>query len=235
MNSHGRLILCSKSKGRAAILRAANIEFEMKEPSIREEMQLGETPIGMVRRLAYCKAQAVAISEAPCLAIGADTIILNDKQQILGKPGSRKRAIEMLKELSGRVHQVLTGIALIGADFSVGNVAIGHNITNVTFKTLKMSQIQSYVDACKTVDKAGAYAIQCRGSDIIKHVEGCWTNIVGLPFGVLGALYFNEMSVSIIERIPMVDSANPALFCLKNCSLNPKLHQKAICPFSQVF
>ncbi|MFW9914456.1 MAG: Maf family protein [Candidatus Thorarchaeota archaeon] len=234
LGSPQKLILCSKSTGRAAILKAANIDFEVKYVSIVEEKQPGETPIGLVRRLAYCKALPIAKKEAPCIAIGADTIVIDDKQQILGKPQSRNQAIEMLQGLSGVIHRVLTGIALISYDNNDFRTVQGHSLTAVKLKKLRMSQIASYVGNCASLDRAGGYAIQCGGEEIIAGIEGCWANVVGLPFGLLGALYFAQTGRSLLERISKESSNSPADICIRECFSAAGYSSLADCPFSNI-
>lgn len=233
LGSQQKLILCSRSKGRVAILEAANIDFEVNNIPIIEERQPGETPIGLVRRLAYCKALSIAQKESPCLTIGADTIILNDRQQVLGKPKNRNQAIEMLQELSGCVHRVLTGIALINLDNNDIRTVQGHNLTAVKLKKLRMSQISSYVDTCESLDKAGGYAIQC-GEKIIEGIEGCWTNVVGMPFGLLGALHLAQTGRSLLERISKPSHNNPADICIRKCSSTVGHSPLVDCPFNNI-
>ncbi|MHA2270790.1 MAG: Maf family protein [Candidatus Hodarchaeales archaeon] len=234
LGSQQKLILCSKSTGRAAILEAANINFEVSFVSINEERQPGETPIGLVRRLAYCKALPIAKKEAPYVAIGADTVVLNEQQKILGKPQNRNQAIEMLQELSGCIHQVLTGIALIYNDNNDFRTVQGHNFTTVKLKKLRMTQISSYVDNCASLDRAGGYAIQCGGEKIIAGIEGCWTNVVGLPFGLLGALYLAQTGKPLLERISKASPHNPADTCIRECSSTAGYSRLADCPFSSI-
>ncbi len=234
LGSRQKLILCSKSTGRAAILEAANIDFEVSYVSIIEERQSGETPIGLVRRLAYYKALPIAKKEAPCVAIGADTIVLNEQQKILGKPKNRNQAIKMLQELSGSIHRVLTGIALICHDNNDFRTVQGHNFTTVKLKKLRMSQISTYVDTCESLDRAGGYATQCGGEDIIAGIEGCWTNVVGLPFGLLGALYVTQTGRPLLERISKASPHNPADTCIRECSSNAGSSRLADCPFSSI-
>jgi septum formation protein len=118
--------------------------------------------------------------------LGADTVVVLD-EHILGKPADEKAAAEMLRMLSGRTHQVYTGLTLIDA---ARNVSVSHiEVTEVTFRELTDQEIAAYVDTGEPLDKAGAYGIQGRGALLVSGIRGCYFNVVGLPLaGLLRAL-----------------------------------------------
>lgn len=178
-----RLILASASPRRAEILRNAGISFEAAPTAVDESRWNGETPAHLVRRLATAKAAAVAdrVSGA-AIVLGADTEVVVDGE-VLGKPVADLDAREMLRRLSGRVHEVITGLELIRLpDRATRSV---QEVTRVTFAALSAEEINSYVATGEPFDKAGGYAIQGRAGRFITRVEGCYFNVVGLPLSRL--------------------------------------------------
>jgi septum formation protein len=135
-------------------------------------MQPGE----LVEHLAVSKARDVAVGHPDALVIGADTIVVV-AGEILGKPKDRADAVAMLQRLSGGAHEVMTGVAIIGA----GREAVFHEVTTVHFVALAQDQIERYVDSGEPMDKAGAYAIQGRAGAMISGIAGDYFNVVGLP------------------------------------------------------
>jgi septum formation protein len=135
-------------------------------------------PESYVQTLA--KAKAIDISEkyADSWVLGADTIVLIDAS-ILGKPGSKEEARFMLKRLSGKMHQVITGYCLCRK--AKKDIISGTVKTNVQFKTLRDAEIEWYIQTGEPFDKAGAYAIQGIGAFLVKSIDGSYTNVVGLP------------------------------------------------------
>jgi septum formation protein len=184
-----RLILASASPRRRELLAQAGFEFEVHPAHIPEDPLPGEDPMAYVTRLAMEKAQAVfarvsASGGLPGLAVlGADTTVTLDGH-ILGKPSDAADAARMLRQLSGRSHRVITGIALVTAQ-SVESAA---EVTAVRFLTLSESEIASYIATGEPMDKAGAYAIQGRAARWIPRIEGCYFNVVGLPLALVSKL-----------------------------------------------
>jgi septum formation protein len=171
------LILASRSPRRAAILQQLGIPFEVRVSQVQEENFQG-TLAQRVERLALAKAQAVA-KEQEGLILGADTLVsLDDK--ILGKPQDAEHAARMLSLLSGRVHQVMTGLALVE-----GRELCGHQLTHVKMRKLSVGEIERYVATGEPLDKAGAYGIQGRGAALVEEIAGCYYNVVGLPVALL--------------------------------------------------
>jgi septum formation protein len=173
------LVLGSRSPRRAELLEAAGIEFIVRAADIDETPQPGEAPADYVLRMAREKAEAVAGSALETV-LAADTIVVVDSQ-IMGKPKDQADAIRMLKALSGRRHEVITGICLLsGRDCVLNSTATG-----VWFSNLSEAEIEWYVATGEPMDKAGAYGIQGLASRFIDRIEGSYTNVVGLPIALV--------------------------------------------------
>jgi nucleoside triphosphate pyrophosphatase len=189
------LILASASPRRRELLAQAGFTFEVRPAHIPEDPLPGEEPIAYVTRLAREKAQAVFerlsknsgaandLEQNSLMVLGADTTVTLD-QQILGKPADVVEAAQMLRQLSGRSHRVITGVALVTAQ----GAEIAAEVTGVRFLTLSDAEIDAYVATGEPMDKAGAYAIQGRAARWIPRIEGCYFNVVGLPLALVGAL-----------------------------------------------
>lgn len=171
-----RLVLASASPRRRDLLAAAGIDFEACPVDIDETPLIDETPVAYVRRLAEIKARAAARHRPGALVLGADTTVTIDGL-ILAKPVDAADAARMLRLLSGRVHDVLTGVALVGPDDTV----IDAIRTSVWFATLSDRDVQRYVESGEAFGKAGAYAIQGLASRFVTRLEGDYPNVVGLP------------------------------------------------------
>jgi len=174
-----RLILASASPRRRELLRNAGFEFDIQAGHVVEEIQPGERPEEFARRAARDKAMRVAVSSPPgSIVLGADTVVVID-EETLGKPSNREDATRFLRLLSGRTHQVHTGICLVRAPAEI--VALEHETTQVTFRELDEEEIRCYVESGEPLDKAGAYAIQEHGDLIVSEISGSYSNVVGLP------------------------------------------------------
>jgi septum formation protein len=174
------LILASQSPRRAALLRQLKIDFEIITSNLHEEQihRLDFTPAQYVEHLACEKAIEVAGRvEGDTIVVGADTtVILNN--EIINKPITKEHAFAMLKSLSNNTHEVFTGVALVRQERVFSKV----QRTLVTFRELDDDEILSYIESGSPMDKAGAYGIQDDfGAVFVKHIEGCYYNIVGLP------------------------------------------------------
>jgi septum formation protein len=172
------LVLASGSPRRAEILGAVGWPFEAQAANIDEAIRAQEEADAYVERLAREKAEAVASERLFALVLGADTVVVVDGL-VLGKPRDADEARAMLLRLSGREHEVLTGVALVRAES--GQVIVAHERTRVRFGTLSDAEIDWYVATGEPMDKAGAYAIQGHAALFIESVEGDFWNIVGLP------------------------------------------------------
>lgn len=170
------LILASRSPRRAAILRQLGIPFQVQVSQIQEDASFGSLA-ERVESLALAKARAVA-SEA--VVLGADTLVAA-AGKIMGKPEDAASAVRMLSELSGREHQVMTGLATVQGQRKL----CGHQLTVVKMRKLSQGEIERYVATGEPQDKAGAYGIQGRGAALIEEIKGCYYNVVGLPIALL--------------------------------------------------
>ena len=175
-----KLVLASASPRRRALLDEAGLAFDVGEDDVDERVVAGEMPEAYVRRLALEKARAGLAQHPASVVLGADTTVVIDGE-ILGKPVDDADAHRMLEQLSGRSHQVLTGVAIAWREG--GRVAIDR--TTVWFKALSPSDIAQYVATGEPRDKAGAYAIQGLASRFIERIDGSYSNVVGLPVAVV--------------------------------------------------
>jgi len=174
-----KLLLASSSPRRAEILRAVGWPFETLAPNIDETLATGETAESAVERLALGKAKAAATECPSVLVLGADTAVVVDSE-ILGKPRDEDDAQRMLRLLSGRWHDVLTGVAVVRPGVGLAP-SVAHERTQVRFCEMSDSEIDWYVKSGEPADKAGAYAIQGRAAFFIEEIRGDYWNIVGLP------------------------------------------------------
>lgn len=174
----GKIILASSSPRRADILRQQNVKFEVLPSPYQEDHTVTDFSYSFVEDLAYNKAYAVLpLIKEPSVIIGADTVVvLNGK--ILGKPTDYNDAFNMLKNLSGRKHDVVTSIVVI--DSTTGDKKIKSVTSTVEFAKLTNEQIDFYIREFKPFDKAGSYGIQEMPEGYIKGYEGSFENIVGL-------------------------------------------------------
>lgn len=171
-----RLILASASPRRSELLTAARIPFEVRPVDVDESPLAGEVAADYVVRVARDKAVAFGPPPAGALVLTADTTVVVDGE-ILGKPIDEADAVRMLRLLSGRWHEVLTGICLRGG----GRESAAFDLSRVHFLPLAGAEIEWYVGAGEPFGKAGAYAIQGLASRFIDRVEGSYSNVVGLP------------------------------------------------------
>jgi len=170
------LILASASPRRAELLRHAAIPFTLVPAHVREEPLPKEAPLDYAQRLARDKALAVLACHPQDAVLGADTVVVID-QHLLEKPANPEDAARMLRLLSGRTHQVITGICLAASGFERTEA----EITQVSFSPLSGQEINAYVRSREPMDKAGAYGIQGIASRWVERIEGCYFNVVGLP------------------------------------------------------
>ncbi|HYY56469.1 MAG TPA: Maf family protein [Pyrinomonadaceae bacterium] len=175
------LVLASASPRRAEILRAVACPFEQLAVDIDETRLPSEGAVAYVERLAQEKAEAGAKVRTGRLVLGADTVVVVD-DRILGKPIDQEDARRMLRLLSGRWHEVLTGVALVrAAEARASRRVVAHEMTRVRFAEMSGAEIDWYVATGEPLDKAGAYAVQGRAALFIEELRGdCW-NVVGLP------------------------------------------------------
>ena len=170
------LILASASPRRAELLRHAGIGFRVEPACVPEQPAPGEPPLAYAQRLARDKARSVFALHPDSVVLGADTVVVADKH-LLEKPLDADDAARMLQLLSGRSHQVITGVCLLAPGFEHTEA----EITEVRFSRLSHTEIADYIATHEPMDKAGAYAIQGIASRWVERIDGCYFNVVGLP------------------------------------------------------
>ncbi len=173
-----RLILASQSPRRSDLLEQAGLTFSVIPSDVDESTLAMSAPDVYVRSLAESKAVDISAKHPGSWVIGADTIVLIGRK-ILGKPGSREEARDMLQRLSGKTHRVLTGYCICCKQ---KNRLFSETVnTAVRFKKLNSAEIEWYIQTGEPFDKAGGYAIQGIGAFLVKSINGSYTNVVGLP------------------------------------------------------
>ena len=175
------VILASASPRRQQLLREAGIAIEIHPAHIREERTVGEMPVEYACRLAREKAQSVAQLFPGRYVLGADTIVVIDNE-VLEKPRNAADAARMLRLLSGRTHDVTTGVSLVDP---AGETDTRFATARVSFHELEDDEICRYIETGEPMDKAGAYAIQGGASAWVHSVEGEYANVVGLPVSLV--------------------------------------------------
>jgi septum formation protein len=173
------LILASRSPRREAILRQLGVPHLVKPADVEESSAADLPPREQAMAAAARKAAAIARQVADGIVLGADTIVVVDGDQVLGKPRSPEEAAAMLTRLMGRIHLVTTGLALI--DVATGARSLSWEDTRVTMRKAAPAEIAAYVATGEPLDKAGAYGIQGQGAVFVERIEGCYYNVVGLP------------------------------------------------------
>jgi len=172
------LLLASSSPQRRAILEQLGIAFEVLPVDVHE-IAAGD-PVEVARANALAKARAGAAARPGQDVLGVDTIVVCDGE-ILGKPPSARVAETMLGQLSGRTHEVISGLVLIRD----GNPQVVHEVTKVTFRPLGEGLVRRYVRTGEWAGRAGGYAIQEQGAALVRSIHGDYLNVVGLPVGAL--------------------------------------------------
>jgi septum formation protein len=197
------LILASASPRRLELLRQTGLEFEVI-PSDAEEIhneQLTAAELSQIN--AYRKARTISKKFPDALVIGMDTLVsLGTK--LFGKPANRAEAKRMLEELQGRSHEVVTGVCLI--HLRSHRQKVFSERTQVSFRSLTADEISHYHSKINPLDKAGAYAIQEHGDDLVRHVSGSFSNVVGLPLERLS----QELNFFELHNPPIMMSNIPA-------------------------
>jgi septum formation protein len=174
----GRLVLASASPRRSELLTSAGFRFSVEVADVDESPLAGENPEAYVLRVARDKARVVAdrCRDFGSIVLAADTTVAVDGE-ILAKPENELDAIRMLQLLAGRVHDVFTGVVVLGRDRQLDEVVP----TRVRLLPITIDEIQWYVKSGEPMGKAGAYGIQGRAARIVDWIEGSWSNVVGLP------------------------------------------------------
>lgn len=182
------MILASASPRRRQLLERAGFSLEVRPADIDETRRVGEAPVDLVRRLATEKAHATWASlgegGATDALVAADTIVWTASGDVLGKPADEAAAMRMLRELSGQVHHVTTGVCLMLPPAPGAGSPLESSFaetTSVRFYPLSDEEVRAYVATGEPMDKAGAYGIQGAGGLLVAGIEGDWSNVVGLP------------------------------------------------------
>jgi septum formation protein len=195
-----KIILASQSPRRRYLLERAGLQFAVIPSRLDEASVTAASPDDYVRELAQAKAMDVARMHPESWVIGADTVVVADGC-ILGKPASTAQARDMLRRLSGRMHQVLTGFCI--CRLSGGRLFADVVRTDVLFKTLTDDEIEWYIQTGEPFDKAGAYAIQGIGTFLVKRINGSYTNVVGLPVCEVVEILIREQVIGFDRPHPL--------------------------------
>lgn len=172
------LVLASASPRRQQFLREWGVPFRVDAPQgVEPRAEAGEAPAAYALRAAQAKARATAARHSGALTLAADTVVAV-QNAILGKPRDAADALAMLRQLSGRTHQVITGVCLVLPD---GTEQSFTDSTDVTFAAWPEAALAAYVRTGEPMDKAGAYAIQGQGAFLVERIHGSWSTVVGLP------------------------------------------------------
>lgn len=186
------LVLASASPRRRELLQNAGIPFTAHPANVTEIFRAGESPRSVAERLAREKAEIVARQFPSRVVLGADTVVVVEGA-MLGKPENEQEAASMLRALSGKTHDVVTGVCLAKIGSAVGKgseekfelLDVRSELTRVSMTELGEENIQAYVASGEPMDKAGAYAIQGIASRWIPRIEGDYANVVGLPVALV--------------------------------------------------
>jgi septum formation protein len=189
-------ILASGSPRRKQLLNQIGLEFTVIPSDVDEDFTLDLPPEAFTEHWAREKAKSVAKIHPDSLIVGADTIVVLDGN-ILGKPKDKKDSFNMLQSLSGKTHEVITGVSFISLEQELDHTF--NERTFVSFNTLSDMDINSYIDIYNPLDKAGSYGIQDWFSVHIHRVEGCYYNVMGLPISSFYS-YFKSVSAFLINH-----------------------------------
>jgi septum formation protein len=173
-----KIILASGSPRRIDILRSIGLQFESYPAEIEESFTNNDDVLESVQKIAQSKAEWVWERTKADLVIAADTVVRQGKRIFL-KPKDGNEAYQILKSLSGKSHQVLTGFCIITPQHKIRDF----ESTTVHFHSLSDDEINSYIQSGEPLDKAGAYGIQGLAALFVKKIEGCYLNVMGFPLG----------------------------------------------------
>lgn len=197
------IILASASPRRESLLKQIGLRFEVIPSCVEEVIEPGFVPQETVVKLADLKARSVSKSYPEAIVLGADTAVCCEGQ-FLGKPRDEKDAWMMLKLLSGRTHEVVSGVVLRQESRKLSREEAVS--TKVRFRNLTDEEIAGYIATGETLDKAGAYGIQGFGALLVEEIQGCYFNVVGLPLSRLPEM-FREFGVDLLCR--SLNTASP--------------------------
>ena len=178
MRVSASLVLASCSPRRAALLSEAGFEFESATPRVAEEFDVDLTLRELTVWNAIRKGISIAQAHPDKIVLAADTLVALD-DEIIGKPADLEQAAQILRRLSGRTHEVCSAVFI--CHFAAARSTTFHEVSRVRFHRLSSATIKNYFAKVDPLDKAGAYAAQGRGAEIIAKIDGSYTNVVGLP------------------------------------------------------
>lgn len=188
-------ILATSSPRRKELFEKFDIEYLAFDSNVVEKLNETDTPLQYTMSVAFSKAYNISRLHSEDIVIGADTIVVyND--EILGKPKDEKDAFRMLSILSGKTHQVITGICII--DLENNKKIIDYDITSVKFRELDSDTICNYIKTKEPLDKAGSYGIQGFGGLLVESITGSYYNVIGLPLVKLDELLKRHFNKSLI-------------------------------------
>lgn len=197
------IILASQSPRRAELLTAMGVEFRVISSQFIEELDDTRSPEKVAKELALGKALAVAEKYPDSIVIGSDTIVTIEGRQ-LEKPHDEDEALDMIKSLAGKSHEVCTGLAVVCV--SKGIQLVGADVTEVYFKPFDEERARSYVSTGDPLDKAGGYGIQSGAAPLIDHIEGEYDTVIGLPVKLLSNFLFQ---IGIEAKTPQLQAPVP--------------------------
>ncbi len=176
-----KLVLASASPRRRDLLLQAGFTFDIQATEADEASLPDEDAVSLAIRLARTKAETVAQTVPHCVVLGADTVVLAPTGELLGKPQDAEDTTRMLRLLSGKTHQVITGVCVCAPE----RTEVAAALTYVTFFTISEAEIVAYITTGEPMGKAGSYAIQGRAARWIPHIQGDYSNVVGLPLALI--------------------------------------------------
>jgi septum formation protein len=191
------IFLASASPRRQALLSQISVPFSVVASTFVEAAQAddGQSVAELAEQNALGKARGALPLSQPGFCVGADTVVLCE-DRVMGKPRSVEDAKEMLHALSGRVHKVVSGVAVVD---SHGQFVTGHAVTEVSFRVLTAEEITAYVSTGEPLDKAGAYGIQGKGALFVNEVRGCYFNVMGLPLSLMANLLSSRFGINLTD------------------------------------
>jgi len=192
------LILASSSPRRQELIRVLGFPVEVVPSDVDEGVETGWSPSRIVEELSLRKALAVTERLAPGregVVVGSDTIVVLDGA-VLGKPRDEEDAASMLEALSGRSHEVYTGLALV--DVATGRRSVSHRMTRVWMKPMDGRRIRAYVETGEPRDKAGAYGIQGYGATLVDRLEGDYFTVVGFPLSLAADMLERDFGLRVL-------------------------------------
>jgi len=179
---NNRIILASRSPRRIQLMKKIVTHFESRASDVNEDVPDGQVPENVVRELARRKAEKISHEIDSGIIIGADSVVVVD-EKILGKPANAQDSRIMLQMLSGKSHQVLTGVCAIKKPEN--RLLSDVSVTDVKFRQLSEREIDAYIRSNKPFDKAGSYGIQDDAAVFVEEIRGCYYNVVGLPVSMV--------------------------------------------------